>query len=135
MSVATCFADSLRLPANSYEISELKEAQQKSVETKKPIAFLYTDKDSTCGLCQNASEIIVKELRSRTILVYALSNKDLPQKVSKSLSRKGKYIPKVVVFDSEINEEIGLVIYEEIKKEDKKALKELKKAIHEYRNR
>lgn len=121
-----------KLPSNIYLITELEDAQKKASEDGKPIAFLYTNKDSTCGLCQRAGELILKELKSRTVMVYLEKPKECPANVWQALSREGKYIPKVAVFNAGLTEEIGVVIYENIKREEKKAFKEIKKAIRDY---
>ena len=123
----------IKLPSDCFKISELTEAKKESKEKNKPLAFVYTDKNSTCGLCVRATDIIIDELDSPTVLVYLESKAKAPKQVSAALSKKGQYIPKVVVFDTELQKEIGLVIYEDIEEDGDKALRPLKKEIHKHR--
>ena len=78
---------------------------------------------------------MIEQLRLITIMVYLKSKSGVPRIVSKALSREGKYIPKVVVFDDEIKDEIGLVYYEMAKQDGTKAFGSLKKEIQKYTRR
>jgi len=135
LATTICYGSGFKLPSNSFEISEIDAAKTKAEEKGYPIAFLYTDKESTCPLCNGASALIIKELKSSTILIYVNNKKDMPKNVSKTLSKRGKYIPKVAIYNSSIKEELGLVTYEEIKKDGDDAFKEIKKIIRAYKKR
>jgi len=135
LATSICYGGGLKLPSNSFEISEIDAAKEKANAKGYPIAFLYTNKESTCPLCNGASELIIKELKSSTILVYVRNKNDMPKNVAKTLSKRGKFIPKVAVYDSAIEEELGLVIYEEIKKDGGDAFDGLKKIIRAYKKR
>lgn len=132
LAIATCYGG-IKLPRGTYAIDELDAAKQQAAEDGEPIAFLYTNKDSTCGLCNRAATMIIDELKSSTVLVYTDSKQQSPGIVSKALSERGKYIPKVAVFDSSIEEQLGLVIYEEIKQDGDDAFDDLKKRIRAYK--
>ena len=118
----------IRFPASSFEVSALDEAKAAAAKKNQPIAFVYTDKNTTCPLCQGATTSILQEFRSSAVIVYVKDINRAPRKVGKVLSSKGKYIPKVALFDADLSKDFGMVTYEEIKSEGERPLRELKKA-------
>lgn len=133
MTLNVCYAGGLKIPSNVFTINELEAAKAKAEEKGMPVAFLYTNAESDCPLCNDASKVIIKELKSSTVLVYVRSKSEMPKNVSKLVGSRGKYIPKVAVYDSAIETELGLVVYGEIKAKGKKAFKEMKADIRAYR--
>ncbi len=125
ISVSPLFAE-IRFPSNSFEASELAEAQAAAEKSNKPIAFVYTDKDTTCGLCQNATGSILRTFRTSAVVVYVKNYSDIPKNVSKLISSQGKYIPKVALLDASLTKEYGLVTYEQIRDDGDRALRDLK---------
>jgi len=123
----------IRIPSTVFEICELEEAREKAKKFGKPISFLYTDADSDCGLCNSAANTILRELKTTTVMVYMRDKRECPRKVAKALTQRGKYIPKVVVFDPDLTQELGLVTYEEIDEDARNAFRSVKKAISEYK--
>lgn len=121
----------IRLPGHTFEASELDKAKTEAQTKNRPIAFLYTDKDSTCPLCDGVGETMIDELGRSVVLVYMRKTADVPENVAAALSARGKYIPKLVVFDQYLGKSLGLVTYEEVKAKGSGAFKELDKAIRE----
>ncbi|MCH2174584.1 MAG: hypothetical protein MK193_02525 [Lentisphaeria bacterium] len=127
-------AGGIRLPSSSFNMDELDDAMKKAKQKKYPIFFLYTDKDSSCPLCNNAGKAAIKALRTSTVMVY-VTGKDyskLPEAMQAGF-KKGKYIPKIGVMDVEAQNVLGVVLYEEIKTNGKDAFDDLKKDIKSYR--
>lgn len=123
---------SFKLPSIVYSLSELEEAKAKAVKSQKPIAFIYTNCESNCGLCEQASLLMVSKLRSKTVMVYLPSDQKKPAFTKQAFSR-GRYIPKLAVFDLELNTVIGEVIYEDIESESEDAFDDLLDSIKDYR--
>lgn len=119
----------IKFPRNTFHSSYFAEAQAIAKEENKPIAVLYTDKDSTCGLCRNATNVMADALRSQAIFVYSRNLRRLPERVAQELSARGEFIPKVAVFDAELKECYGMVTYEEVKADGDAAMKELKRKL------
>lgn len=122
-----------KLPNNIYDLEDLNEAKEKAISQKKPISFIFTDCESNCGLTKWASEAIIDELKQRTVMIYLPRGTKHPEFLKGAFS-EGKFIPKVAVYNLELTEKIGYLIYEDIKEEgEKKAFKEIKKQILDYR--
>jgi|GEM_PF-1671200 len=124
-----------KLPTSAFKSSEIAEAEAKAKSTSKPITFLISDIDSTCPLCDSASETILKELKVKTVVVYARKRDDIPEKARALLAGKdtGRFIPYAVVMDSGYEKVLGIVQYETIKKEGPKAFREVEAAIRDMK--
>lgn len=118
----------IRFPDDTFQAADLPAAQAKAAEDGKPLAFVYTDKDTTCGLCQRATTSITDAFRRSAVLVYVRSRGDVPPAVGDVLESRGKYIPKVALFTADLDKSHGLVTYEEIKAEGDRPLRALKRA-------
>jgi len=125
--------ESIKFPRNSYTIAELEAAKAEAKEKGKPIAFVYTDKASDCGLCTGASEMIIKELKSSTVLVYIGDINKAPDSIGDYIYAGGNYMPIVGVYDSNAEKALGIVNYMQIQNNGKKAFKEIKKIIRNYK--
>lgn len=125
LTACSAFAE-IKFPPNSFTIEELAEAQKSAEAKGRPIAFVYTNKNTTCGLCSGATETIIGNLKMSAVLVYVENKGSAPSKVAAALEERGKYIPKVVVFDATLANNLGLVTYEEIKAEGERPLRKLK---------
>lgn len=121
----------IKLPSKVFEVKELEKAKAEAVAKGKPISVLYTDKDSTCPLCNTAAEKMIKELGSKTVMVYVRSLGDLPRNASSAFN-EGRFIPKVAVFDSSMERSLGLVTYEAVKEDDRDAFRNVERAIRDY---
>ncbi len=120
-----------KLPGKIFEIGEIDKAKAEAEAKKKPIAILYSDKDSTCPLCSSASEEIIRELGQKTVMIYIREQSGLPAPAIEAL-RAGRFIPKVAVMDAKLESALGTVTYESIKADPRKAFREVEKAIRAY---
>ena len=50
----------IELPKGSFQITELEEAKKEAKEKKRPIAFVYTNVNTSCGLCKRATYLRYK---------------------------------------------------------------------------
>lgn len=124
-----------KLPPSAYTSLEITEAETKAKTSGKPITFLISNKDSTCPLCDAASETIIKELKTKTVLVYARQQEDIPEKARTLLKGEdtGRFIPYAVVMDSGYEKVLGVVQYETIKKDGQKAFRDVESAIRDMK--
>jgi hypothetical protein len=131
--VATASADT-EFPRGSFEMADLEKAKAVATTEKKDIAFIYTDKLSTCGLCQGAAAAYIDAVKSKTVIVYVDSPAThtwwpkLPEPVRQALT-PGKFIPKIVVTDATASKVSASLTYEAYKADDRKAIRGLKKAM------
>ena len=114
-----------RVPAGVYRVESLKDAEARAKKTKRPITFVYTDAETTCPLCEDASLDAMKSLKLRTVVVYAHANTDwasLPGIVQDALnsSESGKYIPRTVIVDAEVTKVIAVIPYTREKRDRSK---------------
>jgi hypothetical protein len=121
-----------KLPGKVFEVADIEKAKAEAAQKGKPIAILYSDKNTTCPLCSNASETILRELGPKAVIVYADGTSSLPSTVQEAL-RPGKYIPKVAVLDASLERALGTVTYEAIKANRQTAFRDVSKAIREYK--
>ncbi|MDX2079396.1 MAG: hypothetical protein SFU53_01295 [Terrimicrobiaceae bacterium] len=119
----------IEFPRGTFHSDFIAAAQAEARAENKPIAIIYTNKDTTCGLCVNATKSMTDALRSSAILVYVRDANVLPRSVAKELSSRGEYIPKVAVFDAELGKFFGMVTYEEVKADGDRPLRALKRQI------
>lgn len=122
------------LPRGTFEFKDLDQAKAKAIETKKWIAYLYTDKDTSCSLCQNAVNEFVDGVKGKAVLVYLPSNQDktywagLSADLKKALGA-GKYIPKMAVTDPSSGAVVASINYDALKEDDSKAMRSFKKSL------
>ncbi len=121
------------LPRDTYTHANFEEAKLAAAEKNLPIAYIWTRKDSTCPLCNDAGAEFLKAVRRKAILVY-LDSKDnspywdkLPEEVRHALN-EGKYIPKMAVADSENKKLIASINYDSYTA-DRSSLREFKKNL------
>jgi hypothetical protein len=126
----TSFAG-IKLPSKVYQIGDLEKAKAEALVKRKPLAVLYTDVDSTCGLCNAASDTMIRELGTKTVMVYVKSLNQLPRNTW-STFQQGRFIPKIAVFDATLEKPLGMVTYEAVREDNRKAFKDIEKAIRAY---
>ncbi len=131
LATSTLALAGFKLPSKIFEGSEIDKAKAEAEAKKKPIAILYSDKDSTCPLCNAASETIIRELGAKTVMIYVNNQAALPPSAIAALAA-GKFIPKVAVMDAKLETPLGTVTYESIKEDPRKAFREVEKAIRAY---
>jgi hypothetical protein len=120
-----------KFPRGSFEMADLEKAKTVAATEKKSLAFIYTDKATTCGLCQGAAEAFIDAVKSKAVIVHvdSTANKTwwqkLPEPVREGLT-PGKFIPKVVVTDAAASKVSASLTYEAYKADDRKAIRSLK---------
>lgn len=124
----------LKLPSKVYEVADMEKAKAEAASKGKPLSILYTDKDSTCPLCNAAAGTMIKELGMKTVIVYARDINGLPDNV-RSAMNIGKYIPRIGVFDDKMEKALGTVTYESVKEDPRKAFREVDRAIKDYKKK
>lgn len=123
-----------KFPRGSFQSGELEKAKEQAASSKKRIAFIYTEKNSTCSLCQNAAEAYIDAVKSKTVIVYLDSKNgaaywaNLSEPVRKSLG-VGKFIPKIVVTDATAETVIASLTYEEFANDSKASIRKMKKEM------
>jgi len=104
------------MPKSVYRMNEFEAAKAEAKAKNKPLTFIYTSESSSCGLLKAASLGAADRLRAKSILVYANSPADfgsLPPLVQTAIKSEaaGKFIPKTVIVDAEMNNTIAIVPY------------------------
>ena len=106
------------LPSHVYTVDQIEEAKDIAQATAKALTFVYTNKDTKCGLATSASLDAFKVLQKETIIIYACSGDDqtwsqIPSLVRRAInsSQSGKYIPKTIIVDSKITKVIAIIPY------------------------
>ena len=107
------------IPAHVYLVSELNTAQAQAISNGEPITFIYSNKDTDCGLATSASMDIFNSLNDYSAIVYA-ERKDwghLPAVVQEGLHspKAGKYIPQTVIVDANFSRVIYILPYAKTK--------------------
>lgn len=117
-------------PRGSFHADYLEAAMAKAAAEDKHVAFIYTRNDSTCPLTHNAAGIMVRGLRSSSVLVYAPSTSGLPPQVVAAIRGRGsKYIPAAIVFDADLANALGTVTYEDVKAGGDRAVRQLRRNL------
>ncbi|MES2661477.1 MAG: hypothetical protein V4689_22855 [Verrucomicrobiota bacterium] len=123
-----------KFPRGSFEMADLDKAKAHAAAEKKDLAFVYTDKTTTCGLCQGAAAAYIDAVKSKAVIVYVDSKANatwwakLPEPVRQALT-PGKFIPKIAVTDPAASKVSASLTYEAYKEDDGKAIRGLKKAM------
>jgi hypothetical protein len=100
----------------------------------KPLAFLYTDEDTTCPKCEASSLALIDSLHKRTVMLYvAAEEKDwskVPKAVREGMRKpeSGNFIPKTVVVDPGLTNLIAVIPYA-LGDEQDRLLKDARKKI------
>lgn len=127
----TAFAET-KFPRGTFQSSELDKAKEQAASTKKGIAFIYTNKDTTCGLSLNAAAAFIDAVKSKTVIVYLDSSNSAPYWANLSPPVRegliaGKFIPKIVVTDATGENVIAALTYEEFKTDSRGSIRKMKK--------
>ena len=135
MLLASLVLVGFKIPKNVYRMDQLGAAKSEAQSKNKAITFIYTDEETTCPLCADASLGVMNGLASKTVVVYAYTKTDagkLPDLVVEAFRRPemGRYIPFTVVVDAAMTNVIAIVPYAR-GSEQKKLLKAVNKAIFE----
>lgn len=134
LGLALAIAQGKDLPRGTYELKDLEQAKAKALASKKWIAYLYTDKDTDCPLCQDAASEFVDAVGNKAVLVYLPSPQNktfwngLSEEMRQALS-VGRMIPTMVVTHPENGSIVSSIHYESFKEDGNKALRAFKKAL------
>lgn len=121
-------------PKGSYDVATLTQAKSMANLMKKNLAFIYTDKSRGGGAMHHAAGEYIDAVKSSSIIVHvdAKGTKvlwpQLPEVVRQGFS-DGLMIPQVVVTDSTASKLLASLTYEEYEEDERKALREFKKAL------
>jgi len=95
------------LPDHVYPASQWKTAQEKAKSGKKALAFVGTDKETTCPIATAASLDVFNGLKDSSLVVYVEQGDldSLPKIAGEALDSKeaGSYIPKTAVVSADLN--------------------------------
>lgn len=129
----SCFAE-YKIPRSVFMLSELDEALEKAEKFDKSLTFMISNPESTCGLCHNACDEIIKQMKSTTVVIFTPNTSKYPAELKALVSGKdrGKYIPFAFVVDRDYSKLHGILKYQNVKNEGRKAFKAVKKSIKEY---
>jgi hypothetical protein len=122
------------LPRGTFEFKDLEQAKAKAIESQKWIAYLYTEKNTTCPLCQHAADEFVDGVKGKAVLVYLPSDQSktywakLSDELQKAL-RPGKFIPKMAVVDATSGAVVASINYDALKQDEDKAMRAFKKTL------
>ncbi len=125
-----------------YLIDELAQARRQAREEGKPLTFVYTDPETSCGLARGMLAEVRRNLGGRSVLVFAdardSEDRDkLPRLVRSAFQRpeSGRFIPKTVVVDGAISRVLAHVPYSRAAVARTQALENAQTVIREYRRR
>ncbi len=125
-----------KFPRDSFVMADFEKAKAEATAESKPLALIYTDKATTCGLCQGAAAAFIDAVKSKAVVVYLDSEASktwwskISDPVQKAL-KDGKFIPKIVVTDATGTKVSASLTYETYKKDERDAIRGLKKALKE----
>jgi hypothetical protein len=98
-----------------YRMDQLDDAKAEALSSGKPVAFLYSDENTTCPLCAGASKNAMEALSDRCVIVYSekadWAKMPKPVRTAIHAPEAGKYIPKIVVMRPNFKEVIVIVPY------------------------
>lgn len=125
------------IPPYVYRVEELEAAMNKAKASREPIAFLYTNENTSCGLATAASLDVIGEFKDGMVIVYVSSaNEDndwarVPRIVKNALisSEAGRFIPKTVVVNPEVTRVISIIPYTKNAEKRKELLRGAKSAF------
>ena len=131
---------SFTLPGMVYRADQMSTAINDAKDKNIPILYLWSDENTTCGLCTAASIDIIEEFKNSAVIVYISSKDDsdwekTPNIVKKSIvsPQAGKYIPKAIVMNSDNKKVYAIIPYERDRNKRKENLHEINMAIRNKR--
>ena len=106
------------MPDNAYRMPRLEEAKAEAKLNGRAITIIFTHEKTSCGLCKAASLKAAETLGKATVVVYANADNEwhlLPTSVQMALDspEAGRFVPKVVILDPELNTVFAIVPYAE----------------------
>lgn len=103
------------LPGHVHVMQLFDKALAEARRRHKPLAFVYTDTETSCGLATRASMNLFERLEGKCVLVYvdSLSHPKVPGLVRKAVRspKAGRYIPKAVVLSTNLSKVLAIIPY------------------------
>lgn len=103
------------LPPHVYTVSKLKQAKAAAQAQNRALLFIFSDKNTTCPLCRDASTDVINGFKNRAVIVYVANTEfgKLPGLVVKAFDspEAGEYIPKTVIVDPYVQDVIAIIPY------------------------
>ncbi len=131
LSLAVCHAE-IKFPKGSYNADTREQALEQAGKDKKPVAYILTNKDTTCPLAAGATEDYLKAIGRKCVIVHLPSGKLYPKDLEDSIItelKKGRFYPKMVLWDAAEKKVLLTVTYEEHKEAPKETAKKIRKAL------
>ncbi len=117
-TIAATGVASFSLPGEVYRMDSLNQAADVAREKGLPIAFIYTNEGTTCGLATAATADLVESLKDCSVLVYVCSEGEQDWEKAPDIFRRaanspqsGKFIPKAVIVDGDMKKLLAIVPY------------------------
>jgi len=103
------------VPRHVFPIDRLPQAVNKAKDMNQPVAFVFTDAGTSCGLCKAASLDVFNTLSRVAVIVYVDpdSTDRMPSIVQKAMNSPaaGRYVPITVVVDSSFTQVLFVIPY------------------------
>ena len=123
-----------KMPKKVYRMGELAKAKAEAESKGQAITFIFTDEQTSCGLCAGASLKAADRLDKKTVVVYADSNTErpkLPAAVQQAMQtpEAGRFIPMTVIVDAALTNVLAIVPYVRGEAEQDELLKDVLKKL------
>lgn len=125
--------------SGEYLVADIESAQSEARSGNKPLTFILTNPNTTCGAARSMFNEVHRGLRGRSILVFCNSSAGadrsmIPPMVTTAFSApaSGRFIPKTVVVDAEITRVLAHIPYTADQRERARLLREARSMISEY---
>ena len=115
LALASAAFAGFEVPKSIHSADDLDKALADAKAKNKPVTILYSNKETTCGLCSSASTQIIKELKPKSVMLYVEASdlSKLPEAARTAIraEESGKFIPKTVIMNSDLTAPIAYVPY------------------------
>lgn len=135
LSVMTSYG-AVKFPKDSFDHTTIPDAIEKATKEKKPVAYILTNKETTCGLASGASKAFLDAIGRRCAIVYlkvgANYKAALAEEVKKA-TPKDKYYPKMMILSPDHSQMLIAVSYSEYSDDPRGTVRKIKKALGAYK--
>lgn len=126
----------VKFPRDSFDHTSIPAAVEKATKEKKPVAYIITNKETTCGLASGASKAFLDAIGRRCAIVYLKVGVNytasLADEVKKAIP-KDRYYPSMMILSPDHSQTLVSVSYSEYKKDPKGTVRKIKKALGGYK--
>ena len=127
VSISTAAEKAPKAPRGAYTPETYAEAKTKAVAEKKLIAYMWSEMDSTCPMCQAGTESALKAFKSnkKYILVFGQGTStthapaSLQQPLNDAVAKVGNMIPVVMIVDPASEKLLATACYKQFAKDDR----------------